>query len=100
MKALGEFLPLLTVTQKTWKDIALAYLNESFDRTHLYSSLRLDPPNEFVSHLLPGNVYWVLQKHPLLATTLPHLDIDEKRYNLTFESSIVSRMFSVAIPLA
>ncbi len=33
VKALGEFLPLLTITEKSWKDIALAYLHESFDRT-------------------------------------------------------------------
>jgi hypothetical protein len=33
VKALGEFLPLLTITEKSWKDIALAYLYESFDRT-------------------------------------------------------------------
>jgi hypothetical protein len=36
VKALGEFLPLLTITGKSWKDIALAYLHESFDRTIYY----------------------------------------------------------------
>lgn len=38
-----------------------------------------------------GNARWVLQKHPLLATTQPNPEIDEMRYTLTFESSIVSR---------
>lgn len=68
VKALGEFLPLLTITEKSWKDIALAYLYESFDR----------------------NVRWMLQKFPMLATTQPDPIVDEKRCALTFESSIVS----------
>jgi hypothetical protein len=40
--ALGEFLPLLTVSKFQWKDVAQAYIEESFDR----------------------NVKWLLIKYP------------------------------------
>lgn len=44
MAALGEFLPLLTVSKFQWKDVAQAYIEESFDR----------------------NVKWLLVKYPEL----------------------------------
>lgn len=42
MAALGEFLPLLTVSKFQWKDVARTYIEESFDR----------------------NVKWLLAKYP------------------------------------
>jgi hypothetical protein len=40
--ALGEFLPLLLITETSWKDIAEVYLDEHFDR----------------------NALWIVKKHP------------------------------------
>lgn len=40
--ALGEFLPLLLISDKTWKDVQEAYLKENFDR----------------------NVQWIIKKFP------------------------------------
>jgi len=35
--SLGEFLPLLTVANYSWEDVAVAYLQENFDRNALWS---------------------------------------------------------------
>jgi hypothetical protein len=100
VKALGEFLPLLTITEKSWKDIALAYVHESFDRTpalldsprtHARTHLVRLMSDDKLDDAVLGNVRWMLQKYPILATTQPDPLVDEKRCALTFESSIVSR---------
>jgi hypothetical protein len=64
--SLGEFLPLLTVSNLSWKDIAKAYLSENFDR----------------------NVLWTLKKYPELET-LESDSISWERLNKTFEVLVV-----------
>jgi ubiquitin-protein ligase len=69
---LGEFLPLLTVaTSVSWRDIALPYLQENFDR----------------------NVLWAIKKYPALSAlsqTEKSGGVDEGRLKKTFDATIVS----------
>jgi len=65
--ALGEWLPLLTVTETyKWKDVAIPYMLEMFDR----------------------NVLWTLKKHPKYAN--PSNATADSRLQKTFEATIVS----------
>jgi len=66
--ALGEFLPLLLVTNKQWKDIQETYLKEHIDR----------------------NVFWVLKDCPQLGTYEYDPTIDATRNTLTFNCAKVS----------
>eukprot|EP01132_Coremiostelium_polycephalum_P000614 gene614-763_t len=66
--ALGEFLPLLTVSDYKWSEVSRAYLEENFDR----------------------NVFWVLKKHPELSETDPNPTVDSNRPKLVFDCTLVS----------
>jgi hypothetical protein len=75
--ALGEFLPLLLVSDRTWHDVATAYLKEQLTR----------------------NVRWLLVSAPELSRYSPDSEIDATRNELTFQLSSVSMkllMFHVA----
>lgn len=76
MRDLGDFLPLLLVSEKRWKDIATVYLEEHLDR----------------------NVLWYCRKHTELAKTEYDEKIDKTRNQLTLEATQVSQrllMFNV-----
>ena len=47
---LGEFLALLTVSDKSWADIAEAYLSENMDR-NVYWLVRAPPGRQFVGFI-------------------------------------------------
>jgi hypothetical protein len=66
--ALGEFLPLLSLTDKRWPDIALIYMQEHFDR----------------------NAYWILRKRPELADISGSSPVEKDRTQITFQATIVS----------
>uniref|UniRef100_A0A6B2L583 Uncharacterized protein n=1 Tax=Arcella intermedia TaxID=1963864 RepID=A0A6B2L583_9EUKA len=67
--ALGEWLPLLTVSLKySWHDVAPAYLTENFDR----------------------NAKWILKEAPHLRYNLYSTDIDWERIKTSFHATKVS----------
>ncbi|PRP78266.1 hypothetical protein PROFUN_13876 [Planoprotostelium fungivorum] len=65
---LGEFIPLLLVSNYNWKDIAESYVREVFDR----------------------NVLWLLKAHPKLNKSQYDPEIDAERNDLTFKTNHVS----------
>jgi hypothetical protein len=67
LPALGEFLPLMTIANYSWEDIAVPYLEESFDR----------------------NALWTLSEYPELERmeTTPYSD---ERLRKSFDASQVS----------
>jgi ubiquitin-protein ligase/predicted RNA-binding protein with RPS1 domain len=72
--ALGEWLPLLTVTESyNWRDVAVPYLLEMFDR----------------------NVLWTLKQYPHLVEWSPNTWTDEKvasdRLRKTYDATNVSK---------
>jgi len=66
---LGEFLILLLISEKSWEDLASAYLSESFDR----------------------HVLWILKKYPQLNSSSEwDARIEASRNALTFKGSLVA----------
>jgi hypothetical protein len=57
VSSLGDFLPLLTVSEYNWKQLASPVLKETFDR----------------------NVLWITKVHPELATARPEYDEEKER---------------------
>jgi len=70
VKALGEWLPLLSVSRRfTWQQVAVPYIQENLDR----------------------NVKWVIEKHPgLKRSRMPEGVADLERLDDTFDATKVS----------